>query len=212
MDDVLTANAAVLFLFLYLLPGFLGMVVYGFLVEGEPQDKFDRLVTAVVLSLLAALSVHFIAGQPLVPGLPVGATTPMSEVLQGLVDRNLLYCAVAAAVIAAFVAFLNNHGVIYEIINGLKISYKTSNSDVWQDVFYRHRGFWVKLEFNDGRTLVGWPRYFSATGKPRELFVADATWSHLDKDGALVFVDVEGPGVYMSDLNGVMHVEILKGE
>ena len=211
MDDALMANSPVLFLFLYLLPGFVGMVVYGFLVEGEPRDTFDRLVTAFVLSLLAALCVHFVVGEPLVPVLPVTAATPMSVVLQGLIDRDLLYCSIVAMLSAIVMAFLNNHGMIYEVINRLKISYKISNTDVWRDVFYRHRGFWVKLEFSDGRTLLGWPKYFSATGKPREMFVADATWSTVDEDGVVTSMDVAGPGVYLPDLNGVTNLEILKG-
>ena len=211
MNDLLAANSPILFLFLYLLPGFLGLLVYGFLVEGAPQDKFDRLVTAVVLSLISALCVHFLLGQPLVPVAAVTAATPANEVLQSLIDLNLLYCSVTSMLFAAIVAVLTNQGLIYGPINWLKVSYKTSSNDVWQDVFYRHRGYCVKLQFEDGRTLVGWPKFFSATNRPRELFIADATWSYRAEDGTFNSLDVAGPGVYVCDLGSISHIEILEG-
>jgi len=210
MDELSAVDSPALFLFLFLLPGFLGLLVYGFLVQGEPQDKFDRLVTAFALSLVASLIVSYLVGYPIVPGPAVTATTSFSVILKTMIGRSLLDTSIVAVLIAGSLAWLNNHGKIYNILNYLKISYKTSNSDVWQDVFYRHRAFWLQLEFRDGRKLVGWPKYFSATGKARELFLADATWYLTDESGVESTLDVDGPGIYIVDMTLVTGIEILK--
>jgi hypothetical protein len=43
------ANAVAIFL--YLLPGFLGMATYDYLVEGPKREVFDRLVLTLYLQL-----------------------------------------------------------------------------------------------------------------------------------------------------------------
>jgi hypothetical protein len=193
MDDVLTANSPVLFLFLYLLPGFLGMVVYGYFREGKPIQNFDRVVIAFVLALLSAICVHIIFGAPFVPVSTVTNSTPPAVVLQTMINLNLLETSIAAAIIAMAAALINNRDVIHKALIFLKVSNKTSDNDVWYDVFFRHRGFWVRLEFKDGRSLIGWPVFYSDSGSPRELFIADATWLRMNEAGEVISVDIDGP-------------------
>jgi hypothetical protein len=85
-----------------------------------------------------------------------------------MINLNLLETSIAAAIIATNAALLNNRDVIHKLLIFLKISNKRSNSDVWYDVFYRNAGYWIKLQFKDGRSLIGWPEFYSASGSPRE--------------------------------------------
>jgi hypothetical protein len=206
MEDMLKADPSVLFLFLYLLPGFLGMVVYGYFREGRPIQNFDRVVIAFVLALVSNLAVHLTFGGPFVPA---SQTASPDIVLRTMVNVNLLLSSVAAVLIATIVAMLNNHDLIHKALIRLKISNRRSNNDVWYDVFYRHRAYWVKLEFKDGRSLVGWAQYYSASGSPRELFVADAVWSLPNEAGDIIAVDIAGPGVYIPNLEEISTIAIL---
>lgn len=92
----------------------------------------------------------------------------------------------------------------------MRLTYKTSDDDVWYDTFYRYQKYWISIKFSDGQILIGWPQYYSVTGKPREVFVADATWWEPDADGVPVPVDVKGPGVYISDFSKVIAIELLE--
>jgi len=55
---------------LYLLPGFLGAVVYYYLVEGEKPDNFERVIHALALTLASSLVVHGIFHLRLIPLVP----------------------------------------------------------------------------------------------------------------------------------------------
>ena len=210
MPEVLKGEAGVLFLLLYLLPGFLGAVVYYYLIEGEKADNFERVIHALVLTLASSLMVHGLFGVPLLPDVPFGKDAALSAILSSILSKNLVYISIGSVIIATGFAFLINHDLILGIARTLRLTYKISTVDVWQDTFYKHRGYWLRIRFNDGRSLVGWPKYYSPTGKPRELFVADATWWEPDTNGVLIPIDVSGPGVYISDFSTIAAIELLE--
>jgi hypothetical protein len=211
VDDVLKGETGALFLFLYLLPGFLGAVVYDYLVERESPSNFDRIIEALVLTLASSVVAHVGFGVPLIPNITLAKDTPLTEVLGAFLGTSILYIALTAVIISVIFAFINNHNIIYWILNRTRLTYKNGDGDVWQDTFYKHRKFWISIKFEDGRSLIGWPQYYSPTGKPRELFVADATWWLPDSNGNLTSVDVAGAGVYISDFTKVTAIEVLDG-
>jgi hypothetical protein len=131
------------------------------------------------------------------------------DVLGSMAGSNMLYTTAIAVVISVCLAVLHNYGLVLWAARKLRITYKTSTVDVWQDVFYKFRGYWIRITFTDGKELIGWPRYFSAVGQPRELFVADATWWLKGDDGILTSIDVVGEGVYISDFSSVTAIALL---
>ena len=128
-----------------------------------------------MLTLLTTLIVHGIMGIPVNPGLEVGKDTPVTQVIAALLNRNLLILSAVAITITLIWAYAHNKGYIYGRLNSLGITYKTSRVGVWSDVFNTYRDFWIRIRFSDGRLLEGWPKYYSSEGKPKEIFVADAT-------------------------------------
>jgi hypothetical protein len=128
------------------------------------------------------------------------------------VGRNLLFGSVLAVTIAAALACLNNWGTTFQLFQFLGMTNKSSSVDVWADTLGTFRGYWVKLRFQDGATLVGWTRFYSQFGDPREIFLSDATWTKKDESGMIVTEDVAGPGVYIADFVNVVAIEVLNGE
>jgi hypothetical protein len=210
MDDFLKGDSGAVYIFLYLLPGFLGLAVYDYLVEGQPRETFDKVVFALSIALVSYLAVSLVFGMPLVPAVPSGNDIELWKVLSRMLGRNLIYVSVLSGALAIVLAFLKNYGIPLWIFRKLRITYKTSSDDVWQDTFYRFRGYWIRISFSDGRELIGWPQYFSAVGKPRELFLMDATWWSVDENGAPTSIDVKGPGVYVSDFSAVTAIALLE--
>lgn len=210
MEDVLKGDAGALFLFLYLLPGFLGAMVYDFLVERPSPTNLDRILEALVLTLVSSVVVHVGFGVPLVPDVKLTPNPSLVQVLNVFLNTSILYISLCAAGISILFAVLNNQGLTYSVLNGLRVTYKSGDADVWQDTFNKNRQYWIRLRFSDGRSLVGWPQYYSATGKPRELFLADATWWEPNAAGVPTPVDVAGPGVYISDFSTVRAIELLE--
>ena len=211
MDDFLKGDSGAVYIFLYLLPGFLGVAIYDYLVEGQPREIFDKVIFALSMSLVSYLIVSLVFGMPLVPGIGLGKDSNAPMVLSSMVGRGLAYVSLFSAVTSIALAFLTNYGWPLWLCRKLRITYKTSSVDVWQDTFYRFRGYWIQVTYADGRKLIGWPQYFSAVGKPRELFLKDATWWSVDDNGDPTSIDVKGPGVYISDFTAVTAIALLEG-
>jgi hypothetical protein len=148
---------------------------------------------------------------PLVPGLGLSKDSNAATVLSLLLGRNLVFVSAVSVVLSIALAFLTNYGILLWLFRQMRLTYKTSSVDVWQDTFYRFRGYWVRITYSDGKELIGWPQYFSAVGKPRELFLCDATWWTVDDNGVPASIDVKGPGVYISDFSAVTAIALLEG-
>jgi len=190
MEEVLKGETGAVFLFFYLFPGFVGTLVYDFLVEGQKPENFERIVAALALTLIASVALKFF-GLPLLP-LAIDDKVPISTVVDGFVGRRLLFSTIISVALAMMVAILNNSGALYWMLGRLRLTYKTSARDVWSDTFHKYRGEWVRVRFADGRSLVGWPKFYSKSGDPREIFLADATWSSQKDSGEILETDVTG--------------------
>lgn len=154
--------------------------------------------------------VHAIFSIPIVPNITIETDTPVTDILNAMLTTSVFYTSMVSVVIVINLAILNNHGIIYAAARKLKLTYRSSNADVWQDTFYKYEGYWICIRFSDGRSLIGWPRYYSPAGKPKELFVADATWWRPDLTGNPTTTDVIGPGVYISDFDDIVAIELLE--
>ena len=200
-----------LYLFLYLLPGILGALVFEYIVEGEPRDTLDRIATALVLSLVSALAATLLFGQSFTPHIEIRNETPPDVILAAFLrSKHLLPPTIVSVVVATFFAVAQNHGWAYAALRYCKMTKKTGRNDVWQQTFYMFPDCWVSLEFRDGRRLVGWPLRFSSSGQARALLLGDATWYSLDDKGAYIARMVDGPGVYIATFEDIVSVELLK--
>jgi hypothetical protein len=211
MGNFFGGGATGLYLFLYVLPGILGALVYEYVVEGEPRDTLDRIAAALVLALVSALSSSLLFGQSLTPNIEVRSETPPDVILGAFLrPKHLALSTLISVAVALSFAAAQNHGWVYGVLRKLKLTKKTSRNDVWQQTLYLYGNRWISLEFKDGRRLVGWPLRFSSSGQPRALLLGDATWYSLDGDGAYIEREVNGPGVYVANFDDVVSMELLE--
>ena len=208
MDEVLKGGTGAVFVFLYLLPGFLGALVYDFLVEGRKRDNFERIVAALVLTLLSSVALKVGFGISLLPVAVDQSAAPI-QIINAFVGKNLFYGSLLSVAIATVFAVLNNFRVIYGVLRCFRITNKNSSVDVWADIFNHYRAYWIRIRFTDGRSLVGWPRFYSQFGDPREIFLVDAVWWEPDANGATISSEVAGPGLYVADFSNVTSIEVL---
>jgi len=209
MEKAFGGGAVTLYLFFYVLPGLFGSLVYDYVVEGEKRDAIDRIATALVLTLVSSVALHFLLDTPIVPNIDVTNDTRINTVMNAFLGKNLLYASLLSAAIAAGFAALQNHGLLYDGLRWVRLTHKTGECDIWQQLFYKYYNKWLCVEFRDGRRLVGWPRLFSSTGRARELLIADATWLLRNEAGETDQLDVAGPGVYLFNFDEIVSVEVL---
>jgi hypothetical protein len=209
MDDILKGESGAAFVLFFLFPGFLGSFIYDFLVEGRKRENFERIIAALMLTLLSSIIMKVAFAIPLAPP-HVGKDAALADVIDAFVGRNLLYASLMTIVISVIFAYLNNSGALYWVLGQIGITYAISDRDVWSDTLKRYRGGWIHIRFDDGRSIIGWPRFYFKPGEPREIFVADATWLLPGNSGDITRTDVAGPGVYIPDFAAVTSIELLK--
>lgn|GEM_PF-5970834 len=208
MEEFLKGGSGAVFIFFYLLPGFLGAMLYDYLSERDKPTNFDRIIDALVLTLVSSVLVHLCFGVPLLPTIKVDDHTAVTDIVSLFISKNILYISLCSVVISIIFSFLNNYGIIYYVLRFIKFTYKNGNLDVWYDTFCKHQGYWICIRYSDGRSLVGWAKFYSSYGKPRELFIAEANWWEPNPDGTITASEVL-PGVYISDFTNVLSIELL---
>ena len=203
-------DATSLTILFFLLPGLIGLLIYQQIAESDTQrSSFDKVVVAAALALASAAITNWVFGF-----LGGGLVQRGSDT--GLNDQALLAMAIddvarwplavniaTSSILAALAAGIHNSGKLFDAFRFVKLTRKTGRIDIWHDAFTTYRGTWVRLTFKDGIGLLGWPQFYSSKPEQRELFIADATWIHLDG----TTVDVSGPGVYVNDLTEVRSIE-----
>ncbi|MGO9742877.1 MAG: DUF6338 family protein [Roseiarcus sp.] len=212
MDNIFGGGAIGLYLFLYLLPGLFGALVYEFTLDGEKRELMDRVATALVLvlALVSNLALHFLFGERVVPNIEIKSDTPANVILDALLQpTHLLLATLISSAVALGFAVAMNHGWIYAAMRTLKLNRKTGETDVWQQMFTLYFDHWIALELEDGRQLVAWPMRSSSSGRDRALLLGDATWYVTDAERTATAKNVRGPGVYVANFSEIVSIEVL---
>lgn len=190
---------------LFLLPGFVGLLIYEITAEVPRRDLFDKVVVALALTVLASVIVS-----------AVGGTTEINAILQSserislnAVLAGLGWTTATASGLGLVFAAVQNHGLFYRAIVKFGISKRTGAIDVWHQVFSRGESSWVRLRFKNGDVLIGWPKYFSEDTEKTALFLAKAVWHFVSPSG-FVEEEIDGPGVLMTNFDDVIAIEQLR--
>jgi hypothetical protein len=224
---------------LFLLPGFVGLIVYEIAAEVPKRETFEKVVVALAFTAVASV-LHGIVGTfTSVVGTPAGleqiaalsaakddAKAAANLAAARAIIAGLGWTTAIAVVLGLVSATLQNKGGIYKTLLLLGITKRTGAIDVWHQVFSRGARCWVRLRYRNGTMLVGWAQYFSEDSKTMALFVSEATW-HLPQAPvaggtavdftkvapgditSFVAVDVAGPGVLVTRFDDVVAIDQL---
>lgn len=218
---------------LFLLPGFVGLIVYEIVAEVPKRETFDKVVVALVLTVLASVIHGFIGTMWPYFGAPAGlekivamyAAKTDAQAAQNALSGNAIIAGLgwttAVAVILGFVfALMQNKGVAYTLLYEYRVAKRTGAIDVWHQVFSRGNKCWVRLRYKNGAVLVGYAAYFSEDSNARALFVAKAIWHLPVTAGGVEFSKmapgdittfasrpVAGPGVLVTNFDDVIAID-----
>ncbi len=211
-----------LILLVYLMPGFIGMLVFESLAEIKRRQSPEKIGLIVFFAITSIFSINIMHNISLMPNFEELKKNPDS--LSSLIKTNIFYASVASALFGVIFSTIANYRLIYKVAAWLRLTKRTGSIDPWHQVFSKHRRVWVQVRFEDGSILVGWPKYYSEEGEIREVFLCKATWHFPikkeapengggeDSPPAFREVDVEGDGVLISNFSKVKAIEVLKGD
>lgn len=173
---------AVIAILTYLLPGFItAALVYVLTPEPRPIP-FERVVQALIFTMLVQVSVAGVEPGLLWIGLhwlSVGAWTE---------QVRLAWSIVLAGFLGLFIAWAANTDRIHGLLRVVGLTCQTSFSSEWYGAFSRNKGY-VVLHLTGQRRLYGWPEEWPSTPGRGHFVMAQAEWLDEGKRTELAGVD-----------------------
>jgi hypothetical protein len=197
-------KAEALGILLVLLPGFASAYIVQLLSSRRKQTELDKIVEALIFSLLLYLITlpFFRYSLPLAWHSGVRENSDSSQIF--IVWPHLLALAILAVILAVLYAASINHDWLIAPFRWLNITERSARSSVWNDVFSDLKGY-VQVGLSDGRTVMGWLRNYSDEDETQVLFLQDAAW--VDDAGAEI--PIPGAGILLSKDSGIRFVMFL---
>ena len=185
-----------------LLPCFLAARLEQKLTVKGTRTELDKIVEALLYSFVV-----YVVYASITKSFPVS----VRDTLTGLSHeytvetKPLLLAALAgiAVVLAILKSYVGNHDLLGKLFRRLGVSQKSWRDSTWSDVFHNHGGA-VQVQLADGRSVMGWLKYYSDEAEDGCLFLERAAWVAGDE-----LVQIDGPGILLSKKSEVSSITFL---
>ncbi|MGA3080453.1 MAG: DUF6338 family protein [Terracidiphilus sp.] len=193
---------------LVLLPGFACAYAVQILAARRKQTELDKVVEALLFSLLIYLvTLPILHGFLPLRWVPEPGQQPNSY--QIFIDYpHLLTLAAAAFLFALLYAANINHDWLMKAFRWMGITERTSRTSIWNDAFQEIGGD-VQVGIADGRCIVGWVRDYSDEDGEQTLFLENAAWLLSNRDGSETEMPIDDPGILLTKEMKIEYVVFL---
>jgi hypothetical protein len=195
---------AVLFV---LLPGFLAAYILQSLVTRPKQSDLEKLVEALIFSFVVYLISALIIGTKLPISWQV-EKDPSSQNLAYAIQLTwwkLLVLLLLPIALGFLSAFLMQHDYLLRAFRWASLTDRTSRASTWNDVLQDVDGV-AQVELSDGRSVMGWVRYYSDDADESSIFLERAAWVNTETDE---LEPIPGPGILLTKQAGIRSVMFL---
>lgn len=190
---------------LVLLPGFSCAFFVQHIAVRPQQTELDKVVEALLLSfiLYLATSPFFHYSLPL----SWTATTqqPFTTYKFQLSWPYIFSLFIGAILLAVLYGANVNHDWLLKLLRKCRVTEKTARSSIWNDAFQDIKNTYVLVGLDDGRSVIGYVRYYSDEQDDASVLLEDAAW--LDKEGNQE--PIQGPGILLTKAAGIQSVSFL---
>jgi hypothetical protein len=158
----------------YLLPGFLAAWVFYAFTSFTKPPQFERIVQALIFTLITQLVVDIEKAVAVVLGslVPLGNWTAQSQ----------LFCSTITAFLLGIVfAYFSNNDKFHGLARKLAITRQTSYPSEWFGALLNNVTY-VVLHFEDERRLYGWPIEWPSQPDKGHFVLVQASWLDGDKE------------------------------
>jgi hypothetical protein len=187
-----------------LLPGFLAARIEQRLVVNPEQNEFDKIIEALLYSLFV-----YVSFSAIFRSFPLSVTTEkVGEATHYSIDANPYHLAALiglAVLFAVLQSYAGTHDVWGRLFTSLRVTRRTWRASIWSDVFHNYGGV-VQVELADGRSVMGWLKYFSDRPEQRSLFLERAAWVGDEQQ----VIPIPGPGIFLTQFSGIVSVSFLE--
>lgn len=196
-------SADVFKVLLVLLPGFVTTGIIRALTVSSEDGESDKVVRALSYSFLNyAIFSYIRSAKPVVSYLD-----PSVALLSRPVDVAWL-AGIAIAMGCIVSAYKNNDG--HRILRLIRLTYRSSRSDIWHDSLVEGGKFHVVVTLKDGRRIFGWPVRYSDNIKDPALFLEKAAWLSEGEDGEIIETPTGNKGILLLAPTEIASVEFVE--
>ena len=155
----------------FLLPGFVAAAVFHSLTSYPKPKEFDRVVQALIFTVIA---------QAIVQGIQGMARLVKSEI-SWIAEFEILVSVCIAVAVAIVVVYLSNHDTLHGLLRRLGVTKETAYPSEWYSTFYRNSDCYVILHLQGQRRLYGWPEEWPSLPDQGHFRIAEGEWLVEDK-------------------------------
>ena len=155
----------------FLLPGFVAAAVFHSLTSYPKAKEFDRVVQALIFTVIA---------QAIVQGIQGMARLVKSEI-SWIAEFEILVSVCIAVAVAIVVVYLSNHDTLHGLLRRLGVTKETAYPSEWYSTFYRNSDCYVILHLQGQRRLYGWPEEWPSLPDQGHFRIAEGEWLVEDK-------------------------------
>lgn len=199
------ASIEALGILLLLLPGFSCAFLVQRIAVRAKQSELDKVIEALLLSFVLYLITLPFFGY----SLPVSWTASRDGNYANYAIRfhwsHLLALGGSAGVLALLYGANINRDWLLSLLRKWNLTERTARSSIWSDAFQDIKQSYVNVGLEDGRSVLGFLRYYSDDWQDSSLFLEDAAW--LDEDGKQL--PIEGPGILLTKEAHIVFVSFL---
>jgi hypothetical protein len=192
---------AILDLLTFLLPGFITAALVYNLTPAPRPVPFERVVQALIFTILIQSLVSSVQGVMLWLGRRLGAAGPWNETVQ------LGWAIALAAVLGLLLAWSQNSDRLHRILRTLRITHQTSFPSEWFGAMSQNRGY-IVLHIKGERRLYGWPVEWPSVPDRGHFVMAEAEW--LTNEGSVVLDGVHRMVIRVEDVEMVEVMKIMQ--
>ncbi len=184
----------------YLLSGFIAAWVYYGLTAFPKPSQFERIVQALIFTVLIQGIVSSIKWISFFFGKYLFDLGVWSD------EKRLIVSIIVALLFGTLFCKYSNNDKVHNILRKLNITKLTSYPSEWYGAFANQKTF-VVLHLNDGRRIYGWPLQWPSQSDTGHFSLTDAEW--LTENGTIELNNVESILIPTSE---VKFVEFMKLE
>jgi Family of unknown function (DUF6338) len=189
--------------FLVLLPGFCAAYVIQQLCMRRKQTELDKVVEALLFSFLIFLVTLPFFGYALPVSWHPVATRDGGYTI-ALNARYLWTLFLLSIGLGAGYAATVNRDLLLKLLRKIGVTERTARYSIWNDAFQDIPRSYLQVELSDGRTVVGYLRYYSDDPEESSIFLEDAAWVTEDAQ-----IAIDGPGILLTKESKIVFISFL---
>lgn len=184
---------------IFLIPGFISATILNALTVRKEKKELGKIIEALIFSMLIYTIYSFLSGRS-----PVTLNQIEKSIAYSYDTKSFLWLGLLSIGIPTVLSFLITNDWHMKVARKLRISRKTARSSVWFDVFSDIRKP-IIINFENGRSIYGWPEYYSDEPENPYIFLFKPAWIQEDK-----YIDLNVEGILITPEQKIESIEFLE--